>query len=137
MKTEVEKLKRELAEAEKWRRIWKARYKSLAGNGTKKHAEAMAAKLSQLTEENARLYDECATVRERYRNDAMKRLAEIVDSYRAAGHSEVDLRHALERTVRQLRALGDRNSSPEDPYGGLMWHDDAELIETFVQGMAR
>lgn len=39
---------------------------------------------------------------------------------------------ALDRAVTLLRSVGDRNSSKDDPYGGLFWYDDADLIETFV-----
>jgi hypothetical protein len=39
---------------------------------------------------------------------------------------------ALKRAVETLRAIGDKNSSKEDLYGGLFWYDDAETIENFV-----
>ena len=36
---------------------------------------------------------------------------------------------ALDRAIEFLRATGHANESADDLYGGLMWHDDAEVLE--------
>jgi len=46
----------------------------------------------------------------------------------------VDPQHvyALERAVRQMRAIAARLGRPDDPYGGLMHAEDADLLEALL-----
>lgn len=45
------------------------------------------------------------------------------------------LMYCLERQVQLLRDLGDKASSKEDPYAGLMLYDDAQMLEDEVIAM--
>ena len=46
-----------------------------------------------------------------------------------------DAVHVLERQVQSLRAQGDRHSSPGDPYGGLIFHEEADSLEEVITAL--
>jgi hypothetical protein len=62
---QITRLTTEFETTNKWRETWKARFKALEGNNTKKHHDKMSAKLAKATERIAELERELMAIQSR------------------------------------------------------------------------